>query len=139
MEPFTTAALAVGSVIATKALEKTGEKVGEVLIDKIGKFIESLKEQSSTAVTVIERALEEPLDYGEAVIQVESAAQANPKVNQAMQELAAAAKADPKVASKVQKLETNLNNQPGGVTNYTKLAEIIKNVFRGNTIIGGTF
>lgn len=31
MEPLTIAAIAVGSVIATKALEKTGEKVGETL------------------------------------------------------------------------------------------------------------
>lgn len=139
MEPLTTAAIAVGSVVATKALEKTGEKVGEALFDRTSKFLESLREQSSNTVAVIERALEEPLDYGEAVIEVESAATANPKVNQAMQELAAAAKADPKVASKVQNLETNLNNQPGSVTNYTKLAEIIKNVFQGNTIIGGTF
>jgi hypothetical protein len=29
MDPLTGAAIAVGSIIATKALEKTGEKVGE--------------------------------------------------------------------------------------------------------------
>jgi hypothetical protein len=37
MEPLTTGAIAIGSIIATKALEKTGEKVGEALWDKTGK------------------------------------------------------------------------------------------------------
>jgi hypothetical protein len=34
MEPLTAGAIAIGTVIATKTLEKTGEKVGETLWDK---------------------------------------------------------------------------------------------------------
>ncbi len=41
-----TAAIAVGTIIATKALEKTTEKVTESLVDKIGKFLITLKKQS---------------------------------------------------------------------------------------------
>ncbi len=95
MEPLTTAAIAIGTVVATKALEKTGEKVGEALWDKTGKFLVTLKKQSPHTVTAIEKAPEQPLDYGKAVVEVESAAKANPEVAQAAHELAAAAKAEP--------------------------------------------
>ncbi|WP_193199718.1 hypothetical protein [Nostoc sp. MG11] len=95
MEPLTTAAIAVGTIIATKALEKTGEKVGEALWDKTGKFLVTLKKQSPHTVAAIEKAPEQPLDYGKAVLEVESAAKANPEVAKAAQELAAAAKAEP--------------------------------------------
>ncbi|MBW4479964.1 MAG: hypothetical protein KME54_24775 [Tolypothrix brevis GSE-NOS-MK-07-07A] len=139
MEPLSTAALAIGTVIATKALEKTGEKVGEALWDKTGQFLVTLKKHSPHTITALEKVPEQPLDYGKAVVEVEAAARENPEVHQAVQELVAAAKADPKVASKVQQLETNINSQPATVINNTKLAESIKNVFQGNTIIGGTF
>lgn len=90
-----TAAIAVGTIIATKAIEKTGEKVGEALWDKTGKFLVTLKKQSPHTVAAIEKAPEQPLDYGKAVLEVESAAKANPEVAQAAQELAEAAKAEP--------------------------------------------
>ncbi|MEH2061351.1 MAG: hypothetical protein V7K50_03615 [Nostoc sp.] len=90
-----TAAIAIGSVIATKALEKTGEKVGEALWDKTGKFLVTLKKQSPHTVVAIEKAPDQPLDYGKAVLEVQSAAQTNPEVAQAVQELAEAAKAEP--------------------------------------------
>ncbi len=88
MEPLTTAAIAIDSIIATKALEKTGEKVGEALWDKTGKFLVTLKKQSPHTVTAIEKAPEQPLDYGKAIVEVESAAKANPEVAEAAQELA---------------------------------------------------
>ncbi|MGJ5634824.1 hypothetical protein [Nostoc sp. CALU 1950] len=90
-----TAAIAVGTIIATKALEKTGEKVGEALWDKTGKFLVTLKKQSPQTVVAIEKAPEQPLDYGKAVLEVESAAKANPEVAQVVKELVEAAKAEP--------------------------------------------
>lgn len=139
MEPLTAGAIAIGTVIATKALEKTGEKVGEALWDKTGQFLVTLKKHSPQTVVAIEKAPSQPLDYGKAVLEVESAAKANSEVNQAVQELVTAAKADPKVASIVQQLEANINSQPVSVINNTKIADKIKNFFQGNTIIGGTF
>jgi hypothetical protein len=38
MDPLTGAAIAVGSIIATKALEKTGEKVAEKVWQQTEKF-----------------------------------------------------------------------------------------------------
>lgn len=137
MEPLTTAAIAIGTVIATKALEKTGEKVGETLWDETGKFLVTLKKQSPHTVTAIEKAPEQPLDYGKAVVEVESAAKANPEVAQAAQELAAAAKAEPNpnFIQLIQKIADNLKSQPQqpNVINNQKLADEIKNVFQGNT------
>ncbi|MBN3958711.1 hypothetical protein [Nostoc sp. NMS8] len=83
-----TAAIAIGSVIATKALEKTTEKVTEVLLDKTGQFLVTLKKQSPHTVAAIEKAPDQPLDYGKAVLEVQLAAQANPEVAQAVEELA---------------------------------------------------
>jgi hypothetical protein len=94
MEPLSTAAIAIGTVIATKALEKTGENVGEALWNNVSNFLVTLNKHSPQTVVAIEKAPEQPLDYGKAVIDVESAAKASPEVNQAVQELAAAAKAE---------------------------------------------
>ncbi|MFS0519062.1 hypothetical protein ACEYW6_30805 [Nostoc sp. UIC 10607] len=95
MEPLTAGAIAIGTVIATKALEKTGEKVGELLWDKTGQFLVILKKHSPQTVVAIEKAPSQPLDYGKAVREVESAAKANPEVAQAAQELVTAAETHP--------------------------------------------
>ncbi|BAB74487.1 hypothetical protein ACN23B_13970 [Anabaena sp. FACHB-709] len=95
MEPLTTAAIAIGTVLATKALERTGEIIGETLWDKTSKFLVTLRKHSPQTVVAIEKASDEPLDYGKAVIDVETATQAHPEVKQAVQELAAAAEVNP--------------------------------------------
>jgi hypothetical protein len=122
MEPLTAGAIAIGTVIATKALEKTGEKVGEALWDKTGQFLLTLKKHSPHTVVAIEKAPSQPLDYGKAVLEVESAAKAHAEVNLAVQELAAAAKAEtnPKIVEIV--------NMP----NLQKLADKIVNYAQGD-------
>jgi phage tail tape-measure protein len=95
MEPLTTAAIAIGAVVGKKALEKTGEKIGEALSNKISQFLTALKKQSPQTASAIEKVTEQPLDYIQAELEVESAAKANLQVNQAMQELAVAAKDEP--------------------------------------------
>ncbi len=89
MEPLTTAAIALATVIATKALEKTGENVGDALWNKSSQFLASLREYSPNTVVAIEKAPEQPIDYGEGLLEIESTPQANSKVAQSMQELAA--------------------------------------------------
>ena len=95
MEPLSTAAIAIGSVVATKALEKTGEKVGEALWNRTGKFLVTLKKHSPHTIAAIEKAPEQPLDYGKAVLEGEAAARENPEVNQAMQDVALSAENEP--------------------------------------------
>jgi hypothetical protein len=134
MEPFTTAAIAIGSVVATKALEKTGEKVGETLCQQTGNFLNSLKKESPDTVTAIEKAPEQPLDYGKAVLETEAAAKANPEVAQRMQELVAMVETEPLLKDLVNSIKSQ--TQQPTVINSQKLAEQIKNVFQGNTFIG---
>jgi CRISPR/Cas system-associated exonuclease Cas4 (RecB family) len=94
MEPLTATALAIGTVIATKAVEKIGENVGDAVSEKTRKFLASLKHQSPNTATAIELAPEQPLDYGQAVLEVESAVEKDTELNQMVQELAAAAEAN---------------------------------------------
>ena len=134
MEPFTTAAIAIGSVVATKALEKTGEKVGETLWQQTGNFLNSLRNESPDTVTAIEKAPEQPLDYGKAVLETEAAAKANPEVAQRMQELVAMVETEPLLKDLVNSIKSQ--TQQTTVINSQKLAEQIKNVFQGNTFNG---
>ena len=134
MEPFTTAAIAIGSVVATKALEKTGEKVAETLWQQTGNFLNSLRNESPDTVTAIEKAPEQPLDYGKAVLEIEAAAKANPEVAQRMQELVAMVETEPLLKNLVDSIKSQ--TQQPTVINSQKLAEQIKNVFQGNTFTG---
>ncbi|MDF5729993.1 MAG: hypothetical protein PUP92_18765 [Rhizonema sp. PD38] len=102
MEPLTAAGLAIATVITTKAIEKTGEKVGETLWNQTGKFLVTLTKHSLYTVVALEKAPSQPLDYRKALSEVELAAAKHPEVNQAMQELAAAAKDDAKVNQAMQ-------------------------------------
>ena len=134
MEPFTTAAIAIGSVVATKALEKTGEKVAETLWQQTGNFLNSLRNESPDTVTAIEKAPEQPLDYGKAVLETEAAAKANPEIAQRMQELVAMVETEPLLKDLVNSIKSQ--TQQPTVINSQKLDEQIKNVFQGNTFTG---
>ena len=63
MEPITIA-MALAAVLGTKALEKTGENIGQVLWDKSTQLMKYLKQESPNTVTAIEQVSEQPLDYG---------------------------------------------------------------------------
>ncbi len=93
MEPITIA-MALAAVLGTKALEKTGENIGQVVWDKSSKLIKYLKQESPGAIAAIEQASEQPLDYGQAVLEMQEAA-ANPDVARTIQELAAAVEENP--------------------------------------------
>ena len=100
MEPLTTVAFAVATVLATKALEKIGENIGDTLSHKTQQFLELLKQRLPGTFAAIEQAPEQPLNYGQAVMEIETAAKADPNISQVIQELVAAAKVEqnPKIA-----------------------------------------
>ena len=100
MEPLTTVAIAVATLLATKALEKIGENIGDTLYNKTQQFSELLKQRLPGTFAAIEKAPEQPLNYGEAVLEIETAAKTDPNISQVIQELVAAAKAEqnPKIA-----------------------------------------
>lgn len=100
MEPLTTGAVALATVLATKALEKIGENIGDGLSHKTQQFLELLKQRLPGTFAAIEKAPEQPLNYGQAVLEIETAAKADPNISQVIQELVAVAKAaqNPKIA-----------------------------------------
>jgi SpoVK/Ycf46/Vps4 family AAA+-type ATPase len=131
MEPLTATALAIGTVVATKAVEKIGENVGDAVSEKTRKFLAYLKHQSPNTATAIELAPEQPLDYGQAVLEVESAVEKDTELNQMVQELAAAAEANSNqnLAEELRKvlrdIEEALKSQHPSIQNQnlTKLQE----------------
>ncbi|MCC5661099.1 MAG: hypothetical protein ACYTXT_13030 [Nostoc sp.] len=135
MEPVTLTAVAtaIATIVLTKALEKTGEKLGEAALDKSRELIEQLHNKNK--LPLLADATQQPLDYGKAVLELKAAADADTEIAQSVREVEAAANADPQ-APKVQALANDLNSQPAGVINSTKLADSIKNVFQGNTFTG---
>lgn len=139
MEPTTLTAAAIATLVITKAFEKTGEKLGEKVLEEGGKLLSLLKHKEPSTATAIEKAQQQPLDYGQAVLErVETAANANPEIAQTVKDVEAAAKADPKFLQAVQALENAVKLQASTVHNYGKLAqeiEKIANVYQGNISI----
>jgi len=129
MDPLTGAAIAVGSIIATKALEKTGEKVGEKVWQQTEKFLTSLKQVSPDTVTAIEKAPEQPLDYGQAILEVESVAKTSPELSQIMTELVDIVESEPLPNLKdiLNNIAKGLQSQSSGQKNYIKTIEKIVN------------
>ncbi|MBE9143233.1 hypothetical protein [Planktothrix mougeotii] len=138
MEPFITAAVALGTVLGTKALEKTGEKIGENLFEASKQALIELKPNRPDLITAIEQAPNQPLNYSEAIAALQSAAQNDPKLRQKLEILAQLGQQEPKLAPYIQESVTHLNSNPA-VINNDKIADSIKNVFEGNTFKDTTF
>lgn len=136
MEPLSTAAIAVATIIATKALEKTGENIGEIFWDKSQQFITTLNKDAPETAKALKRAPEQPLDYGQAVLEVETATRKNPELAQASQELIAAAEAESnlKVIEILKKIKETLTTQQPTIQNLGKLADKINNLNQAQTI-----
>jgi hypothetical protein len=130
VEPVTTlTAVAIATLIATKAFEKTGEKIGEGVWVLTSKFLAALKRKDPATATAIETvaqqpalAEQQPQTYGTATLiaRVEDVAQTDVDVRQAAQEI-----------------QTAVQAQPGAIVNLTQLAEKIGVVNQG-TIINQT-
>jgi hypothetical protein len=97
MEPLTASAIAALTLVLSNALEKTGETLGENVMEQAGKAMEQLKRKSKETASAIERAaqnpdlvIEEPEEYGVAVLveKVEEAAKTDPELRAAIEALA---------------------------------------------------
>lgn len=97
MEPLTAGVIA--TLIATKAFEKTGEKVTENVWNQVSKFLVSLKRKDPQAVAAIEKvaqspelAEEQPESFSAEVLinRVEAAIQADSEVRQTAEAVKAA-------------------------------------------------
>ncbi|MEG3864856.1 MULTISPECIES: hypothetical protein [unclassified Microcoleus] len=137
MEPLLAAALALGTVMGTKALEKTGEKIGEMCVEKTQQFLTNLNQESPTTVTAIEHTPDRPLNYSQVIPDIQAAAEKRPELWTQIQELAELGQQEPKINPYIQKIETHLRANPS-IVNNSKLADEIKQVLQGNTFNNST-
>jgi predicted O-linked N-acetylglucosamine transferase (SPINDLY family) len=130
MEPISSAAIAIATLILNKASEKTGEKLGEAVSHQVGKLAQLVKGKASKTAAI--EQTEQTVDYGQAVLELESAIEKDPELSQTVQELAAAVQSDSTLAEKVTAYAEALKkSQPSTVQNYTKLADKIGIVQQG--------
>lgn len=124
MEPLTIT-LAIATVLGTKALEKIGENLGDAVTQRVEKFRSLLKHESPDTASAIELAPEQPLDYGQAMLEVQSAADRNDELKQILTQLAAAATTNPKLAEYIQLEMKKLQSQQPSIQNlnWSKLQE----------------
>lgn len=130
MEPATLTAAAIATLVVTKAFEKTGEMLGEKVVEQGANLTRLLRHKSPSTATAIELAQQQPLDYGQAVLELEAAAKTDPEIAQAVKEVEIAAKAEPNLAQAVQAVEETVKSQPSIINNFGKLAEKIANVYQ---------
>ncbi len=139
MEPLLAATLALGTVIGTKALEKTGEKIGETFVEKTKTFLTNLKQESPTTVTAIEHTPNQPLNYSQVIPAIQAAAEKRPELLTQIQDLAELGLQEPKMSPHIKDAVNHLIQSNPSIINNSKLADEIKNLFQGNTFIGTTF
>ncbi len=136
IDPISLSASAIATLVLTKALEKTGETLGEKVMEKGGKLMKLLKHKSPNTEKAIALVPEAPLDYGQAVLEVETAARSSPELLQALQELEEAAKADPspKLTQALLDVADTLKSPQPTIQNLAKLAEKINNLNQAENI-----
>lgn len=124
MEPVSSVAVAIATLVLTKAFERTGEILSEKVVEKSDKLARLLKQQSHRTTTTIERGKQHPWDYGQVVLEeIEAAVFADWEIAEAVREVEAAAKEDPSVAQSVQAVANAIKSERSSLYNYAKVAE----------------
>ncbi len=121
MESLTLTALvtAIATIISTKALSKSGERIGEAVLEKSGKLVEQLRQQNKLHILTAEGDEPQALDYGEAVLELKGAAEANPDIAQAVIDVEAVVNHQPLEESKgIRELAEEIKSQPSVMNNF---------------------
>ncbi len=136
MEPLVLAATAIVTTIATKFFEKTGEQLSEEVFEKSEQFLTNLKQKAPETASAIAKVPQEPLDYGQAVLEVNALAQSDPELETELKRLVAAVQQDPSptLQQLLQDVNETLKNQQPTVQNVGKLAEKIGMVVQGGSV-----
>ncbi|MFN8967483.1 MAG: hypothetical protein ACK5XR_01805 [Pseudanabaena sp.] len=138
MEPLTTGAIAIGTLILKKAFEKTGDKLGEAVSTQIGNLLNLLKKKPLAKTDAIAQA-EPSADFKLAVSELETVAKNDDEVSQAILAVEAAVKADPDLLQKIQETAKAVKDEPTLIQNNAKLAEKIGLVVQGGKVEIQTF
>jgi hypothetical protein len=128
MEPVTLTAVAtaIATIVLTKALEKTGEKLGEAAIQKSNELIAQLQKKNKVSL-LAEGNPQQPLDYGQAVLELKAVADTDTEIAQSVRDVEASVNQDESpTANEIQQLATEIAAQPAIVNNFAQLAESIQ-------------
>lgn len=128
MEPITIIT-AIATVLATKALEKTGENIGDALNERVSKFWSLLKHHSPDTANAIALAPEQPLDYDRVMLELRSVSDRNDELKQILIELAAAATTNPQLSQTVPSIIQNFSKlqEKGVINQHNNIATQINN------------
>ena len=135
MEPISITAVAttITTIFFTKAIEKTGENLGEFLSDKTKILIGKLSSKSSKVKGLLEAEEQQPLQIGEAILEVKQIAEEDSEIAEAILEVETAAKDEPNPKfqdeiNQVKQEAAKLEVQQPAFQNMTKLADKIGQV-----------
>ncbi len=138
MEPIsiTAVATAITTIFFTKAIEKTGENLGEFLSNKTKILIGKLSRKSAKVKGLLEAEEQQPLQIGEAILEVKQIADREPEIAEAILEVETAAKDElnskfQDEINQVKQEAAQLVGQQPTIQNMTKLAEKIGVVNQG--------
>jgi len=139
MEPLSTAAIAVATLIFKKTFEKTGEKLGEAVSHQAAELLQLIQRKNLPQSNAIAQT-DQQIDAGRAVLELDAATKSDPELAQSVANLAGAVQAEPTLAEAMPAYAEALQKaQPTTIQNFGKLAEslpALKNVFQGNTFTG---
>ncbi|MEG3900295.1 MULTISPECIES: hypothetical protein [unclassified Microcoleus] len=135
MEPVTMTAGAIATLVLIKATEtateKATEKLGKLVVEKGDKLLSLLKIHSQSTATAIALSQQKPLDYNQAVLELETAKKKYPEVAKAVEEVNTEVNASPETAEKVQSAINYLNSQPSNSQNFINTIEKSVNLVQG--------
>ena len=137
MEPIELTVAALASLMITKATGKTGEKLGEKLVEQGGNLLQQLRRKSPQTASAIEKVNQTPLNWDQAVIDVKATAADYPEVAQIVEEVEATISDDTELRKTLEEIAATIKSQPATVQNSAQLAEKINALFQGTTITGG--
>jgi hypothetical protein len=122
-DPVSLSAATIAVLTATKAFEKTGEKLSEATWNLVSKFLSSLKKKDlATAIAIEEVAQkpglidEQPGEFGIAVL---------------VEKVEKASKEDINLRQSIEAISDAIRTNPKAIVNMTQLAEKIGVVIQG--------
>ncbi len=135
MEPLsiTAIATAIATIFFSKVIEKTGENLGEFLSNKTEILIGKLSSKSAKVKGLLEVEEQQPLQIGEAILEVKQIADRDSEIADAILEVETAAKDEPnskfqEEINQVQQEAAQLLGQQPTFQNMNKLADKIGQV-----------
>lgn len=132
-DPVSLSAGAIAVLVATKAFEKTGEKLSESTWNLVGKFLTFLKHKDPATATAIETVSQKP-----------ALADMQPDefgISALVERVEKAAMEDLDIQQSIQAIADEVRSEPRAIVNMTKLAEKIGVAVQGGNadFRGATF